>query len=314
VIMKRVAFPLTLLALITLACNAISGLTPRPTPSETPVETSSTFDPAKLGTTAEDITYCIIPYGTPLLMDVYYPEDGDGPWPVTVYVHGGGWVSGDKSKGAGFRLVEPLRRSGYLVVSINYRLSPEHQFPAHIEDVKCAIRHLRANAGAYNLDPEHIGVFGGSAGGHLATLLGTSDDSAGLEGPGEYQEYSSRVGAVVDLFGPTDGTAFCIPSKIEAVFGAVTCEDEIITAASPMTYISADDPPFLIFHGDQDDVVPINQSERLHEALMAAGVQSTFIVVENAGHGFSRAGDSELNPTMKTVLQMVVDFFNHHLR
>ncbi|MBC8496452.1 MAG: alpha/beta hydrolase, partial [Chloroflexi bacterium] len=252
------------------------------------------FDPTSLGTTAKDITYCTA-NGVSLLMDVYYPTEDNGPWPVTVYVHGGGWVSGDKSKGAGYRFVEVLRKNGYLVASINYRLSPEHQFPAHITDVKCAVRHLRANAALYNLDPERIGAFGGSAGGHLVALLGTSDASSGLEGPGDYQEYSSRVQAVVNLFGPTDDEAFCIPAKIETVFGASSCEDEVITTASPMTHISADDPPFLIFHGDQDDVVPISQSERLHEALSVGGVPSTFITVENAGHGFSRAGDSEVN-------------------
>jgi len=271
------------------------------------------FDPANLGKTFENITYCTA-NGEALLMDIYYPEEIDGPWPVTVYVHGGGWVSGDKSKGAGYRMVEPLRKQGYLVVSINYRLSPEYQFPAHIEDVKCGIRHLRANASFYNLDPERIGAFGGSAGGHLVALLGTSDVSSGLEGSEEYQEYSSRVQAVVDLFGPTDDDAFCIPQKIETVFGAEACEDEIISIASPMTYISADDPPFLIFHGDQDDVVPISQSERLHEALTAGGVPSTFITVENAGHGFSRAGDGEFNPSMRNILQMVLDFFDEHLK
>ncbi len=273
----------------------------------------TTFDPASLGTTAKDIPYCTA-NGISLLMDVYYPAEDDGPWPVSVYVHGGGWVSGDKSKGAGYRFVEVLRKNGYLVVSINYRLSPEHQFPAHIEDAKCAIRHLRANAALYNLDPERIGAFGGSAGGHLVALLGTSDASSGLEGSGDYQEYSSRVQAVVNLFGPTDDEAFCIPAKIETVFGADSCEDDVITIASPMTHISADDPPFLIFHGDQDDVVPISQSERLQEALTAGGVPTTFIVVENAGHGFSRAGDGEMNPNMRAIQQMVIEFFDRHLK
>ncbi len=282
--------------------------------TQTCLDPSTTFDPAKLGSTEKDIPYCSLSDNEAQLMDVYYPDEGDEPWPVAVYVHGGGWVSGDKSSGAGYRLVEPLRKNGYLVVSVNYRLSPEYLFPTHIEDVKCAIRHLRAKAAFYNLDPERIGAFGGSAGGHLVALLGTTDPASGLEGSGEYQEYSSRVQAVVDLFGPTDEEAFCIPSKIETVFGADSCEEEIITIASPMTYITADDPPFMILHGDQDDVVPIRQSERLHEALTAEGVPSTFITVENAGHGFLRAGDGELNPSMRVILEMVLDFFDQHLR
>ncbi|MBC8508481.1 MAG: alpha/beta hydrolase [Anaerolineales bacterium] len=271
------------------------------------------FDEAKLGTSDKNITYCTAD-AEALLMDVYYPDDLDGPWPAAVYVHGGGWVGGDKSGGVGFWLIEPLRRQGFLLASINYRLSPEYQFPAHIEDVKCAIRYLRANAQLFNLDPENIGAFGGSAGGHLVALLGTSDSSAGLEGTGEYHEFSSRVQAVVDMYGPTDSLAFCIPAKIETVFGASSCDSEIVTNASPITHITQDDPPFLILHGDQDDVVPLNQSEILHDALIAGGIESTLIVVDNAGHGFSREGDGDLNPDMRTILQMVFDFFDKHLK
>lgn len=283
-------------------------------PSETCVESSTSFDPAKLGTVENDIPYCNLSSSDPPMMDVYYPNNGDEPWPATVYVHGGGWVGGDKIKGAGYRLVEPLQKNGYLVISVNYRLSPEYWFPAHIEDVKCAIRHLRAKASYYNLDPERIGAFGGSAGGHLVALLGTSDAASGLEGSGEYQEYSSRVAAVVDLFGPTDEEAFCIPSKIETVFGADQCEEEIITLASPMTHITAEDPPFLIIHGDKDQVVPISQSQKLHTALSAAGVPSTLITVENAGHGLVRTGDGQQNPNMREIPQIVIDFFDENLK
>ncbi len=313
--MNRIFLSAIVISSMIIACNATKAVNDNigdAAPIEIAEEQNLEFDTSKLGTTEKDITYCTA-NGESLLMDVYYPDDLDGPWPATMYVHGGGWVGGDKSGGAGQRLIEPLRRQGFLVTSINYRLSPDHQFPAHIEDVKCAVRYLRANAATYNLDPERIGAFGGSAGGHLVALLGTSDPSAGLEGSGEHLEYSSRVQAVVDLFGPTDSLAFCIPSKLEPVFGASSCDAEIITNASPITHINQDDPPFLILHGDKDNVVPLSQSEILHEALISAGLESTLVVVENAGHGFSRVGDGELNPDLRTISKMVIDFFDQHL-
>lgn len=280
--------------------------------SNTPsTDIPNTFDPQKLGTVERKVPYCHVD-GRPLPMDVYYPDEAGQAWPVTVYVHGGGWSSGDKTAGAGIRFIEPLRKAGFLVVSVNYRLSPEYQFPAHIEDVKCAIRHLRAQAAVYNLDPDRIGAFGGSAGGHLVSLLGTSDASAELEGSGEYQKYSSRVQAVVDMFGPVDSETLCHPTVIEKVFGVTTCQAEIITTASPLTHISADDPPFLILHGDRDNLLPVSQSEILLEALTEAGVPASLIVIENAGHGFHRP-DGDFNPDMDAILQIVVDFFTQHL-
>ncbi len=284
--------------------------TPSPIPSPTP--TKITLDPKKLGTSIYNVTYCIAD-SRPLLMDVYYPADGNGPLPVTVYVHGGYWSSGDKSKGAGYRFIDTLLKRGYLVVAINYRLAPQYQFPAQIEDAKCAIRHLRANAGRYGLDPRRIGVFGSSAGGHLAALLGTSGTDTILEGQGGYLEYSSRVQAVVDMFGPTTADFFCIPNVIRSVFGTSDCQSEVMTIASPLTYITPDDVPFLILHGDKDDVVPIEQSARLYTALVSAGVPAELIVVKNAGHSFTPVGKG-IAPSFKALQQLVGDFFDQNLK
>ena len=220
-----------------------------------------TFDVAKLGTIEQDVTYCTVE-SHDLKMDVYYPASG-GPWPGVIFVHGGGWTEGDKAP-----LPMVPTAYGYLVVSINYRMYPAYRFPAMIEDVKCAIRFLRAHADDYNLDPERIALIGHSAGGHLAALAGLVDESAGWD-VGPYLEQSSRVQAVVDLSGPADLTGR-FPDMAEelkvSVFGAAQW-----VSASPVTYARPDAPPFLIVHGEEDGVVPVEQAHRLHDALFEAG-------------------------------------------
>jgi acetyl esterase/lipase len=298
--------------------NDISGsqgseATPSSQPEPKETETES-LDHDKLGTVDSDVTYCSAA-GVELKMDVYYPETIAEAWPVVVYVHGGGWTGGDKTSGAGFAFVEPMVRANFLVVSVNYRLSPAYIFPAHIEDVKCAVRHLRANARSYNIDPERIGAFGGSAGGHLVSLLGVTDPEDGFEGSGGYPERSSRVQAVVDMFGPADFNLNCSGSNMVVMraFDADGCQDvEKLNWASPVSYASSDDPPFLILQGDKDKLVLPEQSESMYDSLVSAGVPATLIIVENAAHGFAREG-GDLNPSRRQLLQIVTDFFIHEL-
>jgi acetyl esterase/lipase len=264
---------------------------------------SPLFDPARYGTIERDIPYCFVD-GVPLLMDVHFPAEG-GPWPVIVFVHGGGWTGGDKAQVDG-----GLTEYGYLVVTVNYRLYPEARFPAMIEDVKCAIRSLRAHAGEYNLDPDHIGLTGGSAGGHLVALAATADESAGFD-LGEYLEHSSRVQAVQVVAGPSDLT-LSFPdwadSTLRDVFG-----EEQLAAASPVTYISRDDPPFLIFHGEVDRVVPLEQAIVLHDRLVEAGIASQLVIIENADHGLN-AIDGPISPDWEELLQISLDFWKATLR
>lgn len=179
---------------------------------------------------------------------MYFPEAG-GPWPALVYVHGGSWVHGDKSEAAMF--ARDMTVEGYLVVSINYRLYPAGKFPNMIEDVKCAVRSLRANAGQYNLDPKRVAAVGVSAGGHLVSLLGTSDESAGWD-VGESLDQSSRVQAVVAMAPVTDLRREFPNADIELMRRVGFGEDNIVQA-SPMTHVTADDPPFLLIHGDRED-------------------------------------------------------------
>jgi len=320
--MKRILFILIAFSLLTAACRSSDPLSPSlasvtsTIPAQSVPLTAAAFEQVILGSTAKDITYCTMD-GTALKLDVYYPAQYPAdPWPVVIYVHGGAWQKGDKSEGAGFRAVAGLQSAGFLVVAINYRLAPQVLFPAQIQDVKCAVRYLRAHAEQYHLDSEKIGVWGGSAGGHLSALLGTSGGTPGWD-VGEYLDQSSRVQAVVDMFGPADLTVNFDASDFQnarTVFGATNPDDPKLAAASPVTYIDPGDPPFLILHGDQDTTVYLEQSQILYQKLQATGVEAQLVVVHGAGHGFAKAGAQPISPSPKEINQQITDFFIRQLR
>ena len=241
-------------------------------------------------------------------LDLYLPKKAIGPLPVIVWVHGGGWKDGDKD----WRRAVPLVPKGYAVANINYRLSQQAIFPAQIEDCKAAIRWLRANAHTYNIDPNHIGAWGPSAGGHLVALLGTTGGVKELEGTGGNLGQSSRVQCVVDWFGPTDlatmGGRYDRPDSSVArlLGGPVQKNKEKADRASPLHYVTKDAAPFLIMHGDEDNVVPISQSIKLAEALRRAGVEVTLQIYKGSGHG----GRAFTSPES---WRMIEDFFARHL-
>jgi acetyl esterase/lipase len=302
--------PITLLLIaFLLAANGCSALRAGPsTPTPMP-----TFQTSKFGTADIDVTYCTMD-GLPQMMDIYYPASG-GPWPVVVYVHGGSWREGDKAEGAGWSY---LNAQGFLVVSVNYRLATtEVKFPVMIEDVKCAIRYLRAHASEYNLDPDHIGAIGASAGGHLVALLGTSDESAAWD-VGEYLDQSSRVQAVVSIAGLSDFTRDMydgISMAIYFAFGQLPGRDDPANVVdSPVTYISPDDPPFLIFHGDEDGVVPLDQAQTLNERLVAGGIPSTLVVVQHGQHGLEAMPGTTTVPSQQEISDMILQFLVTNLR
>jgi acetyl esterase/lipase len=273
------------------------------------------IDPDKLGKVENDVTYGMAD-GLALKMDIYYPEVANGAVPAVIYVHGGAWIGGDKREGAGATEIPELISRGYLVAAINYRLAPQYKFPAQIEDVKCAVRFLRANAATYGIDPARIGAWGGSAGGHLVALLGVTDTNADFEGNGGYADQSSRVQAVVDMFGPTDLSAIfqgADPQLLQLVFGTTNRNSDTVKRASPVTWVSSDDPPFLILHGDKDMLVPPNQSKKLYDRLAAAGVPATLVIVKNAGHGFIPEGGI-MDPSRDQITKMVADFFDRYLK
>ncbi len=276
--------------------------------------------------THPDLVYAEIG-GRPLQLDLYLPSSGPTPVPLVVWIHGGGWSGGSRFPPPGF--AAQLVNRGVALASVSYRLTSQAGqwggapviFPAQIHDVKAAIRWLRAQAGSFQLDPTRFGVWGSSAGGHLAALVGTSGNAAALEGSiGNHLSESSAVQAVVDYYGPTDiimmnldvttppGSSinhdapespesrligFDQPGQgvgvLRANLGNPTppfpALAELAASLSPQTWVDPTDPPFLIVHGDADMSVPFAQSVRLYAALQAAGHQPRWRTVVGGGHG-----------------------------
>lgn len=228
--------------------------------------------------------------------------------PLIVWIHGGGWHGGDKARNPAMQML----RRGYAVASINYRLSGQATFPAQIFDCKAAIRWLRAHAKENGIDPDHIGVWGGSAGGHLVALLGTSGDVKELEGDLGNTGVSSRVQAVCDFFGPSElssvGTSANAQDAVSKLLGGSGAEvAEKAKQASPVWYVSPDDPPFLVMHGTQDRLVNPRQSQVLYDQLKEKKVDAMLEMIDGAGHGGPQFSTPER-------VKMIAGFFDQHLK
>ena len=270
-------------------------------------------------TTEKDVIYGNSD-GVDLKMDIVKPAPGPGPVPAVVCIHGGAWQVGSKND---YGLIAGLVAShGFVAAAVEYRLAPKHKWPAQIEVVKCAVRYLRAHAKELNSLPDKIGAVGDSAGGHLSLLLGLMDPKDGLEGKGGNLEQSSKVQAVVNLYGPTDLRLWHATPEAEAMakkdmgkgfedmmvdlLGTSDRKAPVMAQMSPVMYISAGDAPILTFHGNKDIVVPVEQGKLLHAALEKAGLTQKLVIVEDAGHG--------LDPLqLATAAQQAFEFFDLHL-
>jgi acetyl esterase/lipase len=233
------------------------------------------------------------------VLDIFFPEKrAEKPQPLLIWIHGGGWAGGSQRQ---WRYLNQLPR-GYEVASIEYRFSQKALFPAQIQDCQAAIRWLRAHANKYNIDPNRLGVVGESAGGHLAALIGVSGGKNAFPPIGGNEDQSDRVQAVVDVFGPADFWTVVQQAEedknVRNVFkwnngdpyskliGAKLGQDkEKCDAVSPVHYVSKDNPPFLILHGDRDKLVPLAQSVELADLLAKAGIKVTLQRLPGAGHG-----------------------------
>jgi acetyl esterase/lipase len=229
-------------------------------------------------------------------LDLYLPEQGENH-PLIIWVHGGAFRMGSKEGNPDNPLPFAYVTQGYALASINYRLSQHAIWPAQIEDCKAAVRWLRAHAAEYNLDPDRFAAWGPSAGGHLVAMLGTAGHVREFE-VGAHRDVSSRVQCVVDYFGPTDflqmdaqrppeGMIHNAPNSPESelVGGNIQEHPDKVARANPITYVTADVPPFLIVHGDADPLVPYGQSLLLVEALEKVSADVTFYTVQGGGHG-----------------------------
>jgi acetyl esterase/lipase len=257
-----------------------------------------------------------------LKLDLAQPSAGTAPFPALLCIHGGGWQLGDKQSYEA--LIRIFAAHGYVAAALDYRLTPRYQWPAQIEDVKCAVRFLRAHASEYRIDPDRIGVLGDSAGGHLALMAGLTDAKDGFDSRtcGD-PKVSSKVQAVVDFFGPSDLAIMRVPAEGEpliiksyggdsnqVLFNLVGTKDRsapIFRQISPINYVDPSDPPVLIFHGTADNLVPLEQSEILDRALTKAGVPHHLVIVEGGGHGW--VGDK-----LDRSLAQAVEFLDNTLK
>lgn len=247
-----------------------------------------------------------------LLLDLYFPKENTKPH-LVVWIHGGAWHSGSKAS-------PPLSfiRSGYALASVDYRLSTEAKFPAAIHDIKASIRYLRANAEKYGYRADKIVIAGSSAGGHLAALVGVTNNDNTLEGNvGKFIDTSSSVQAIIDYYGPTNFTTILKQSTPHGVGvrgpamalllgNTVDNVPELAKQASPALQVDANDPPLLIFHGDQDIQVPINQSHELEGAYKRNKLVVRLEVVHGGGHSDSPYFDREYQGIADRFLEEVL--------
>lgn len=260
-----------------------------------------------------DMAYATVLGYRPLHLDLYVPE-GDGPWPLAIWAHGGAWLSGDRKTLpetiAPLGFFARIQSRGYAVASVDYRLSGEARFPAQLHDVKAAIRWLRAFAGDLGLDPGRFALWGESAGGHLVALAGLTADAAdpALEGDVGLTGVSSAVQAVVDWYGVSDLVAMDRkrPDSPEALLlGAQPSEaPALATLASPTEHAHGDAPPFLCMHGTDDQIVPYSQSEHLAAMVHAYGVRCDLYPVPGADHIFAGA------PDVGALIEASIDFLD----
>jgi acetyl esterase/lipase len=248
--------------------------------------------------------------GEDLKLNISRPKEAAGALPCIVFIHGGGWAAGTKDGHT--QQTWDVVKKGYVGVTVGYRFAPKHRFPAQVEDVKCSIRFLRANAEKYGIDKDRIGAVGFSAGAHLSMMLGAMDKADGLEGEGGNPDQPSKVNAVVSWFGPTDMTTKDWPDAsrklIEQFVGGPKDEKEdVCRKASPITYVNAGDAPMLLIQGTKDRLVPYSQAYLMIDALNKAGVPGRLDMIVGADHGWG-------NPELQRTADETYAFFDQYLK
>jgi acetyl esterase/lipase len=271
-----------------------------------------------------DVTFSVISGYRPLVVDLYLPPKGNaktgaGPKPLIMYIHGGGWVGGHTRQSAVIadfpKLLASLAAEGFVVASLEYRLSGEAAYPAQVQDARAAIRFLRDNATKYGIDPARVGLFGGSAGGHLTALTALSCGDATLDAKPGAAPGSECVQGAVSWYGVFDfAPLMARPGGDDAgrrLLGCVAaCTAEQIRRVSPVTYIDAKDPPFLLIHGEADKVVSVEQSRLGEAAMKAAGAPVETIYMPGIDHSFEHADAAITKAAATKAVNATFDFFH----
>lgn len=246
-----------------------------------------------------------------LQLNIAHPKEGARPFPTVLCIHGGGWIGGHR-KSYDHQCLK-LAEQGYVAATVSYRFAPKYPFPAAIHDCKAAVRWLRANADKYHIDPNRIGVMGGSAGGHLSQFLGVTNGVRSLEGTGGNAEQSSDVACVVNYFGPTDmagmwGTSVAAKQALIPFLGgdSITARRNHILS-SPISWVTPDAAPTLCIQGTRDTLVPFEQATLFVNRMKAADVEIDLLLIEGAGHGFG--GENAVKAAKATLA-----FFDKHLK
>lgn len=258
-------------------------------------------------------------------LDLYLPPAGEGKLaPVLVWMHGGGWVGGDKAAGREKNIATNLNAAGYAVVSVSYKLG-ENAWPQNLHDCKNAVRFVRARAAQYGLDPMRIAIGGGSAGGHLALLVGLTSGKK-FEPAQPYPKISNEVSAVVNFYGPSDLFGFLeldaggrltskrrgpSPNYLPA-FGPPEGREDALRAASPITHVEANSPPILTVHGRTDTTVPVAMLEEFAVLLKTKGVPHELVILEGVGHSFDLEAWKK-RPLPRDLRPIVLNFLDQHL-
>ncbi len=243
-----------------------------------------------------DIVYSQ-PQGEALKLDLYRPKQIEGTIPGIICVHGGGWTEGTRTRWG--YMCEQLAQRGYVAAGVQYRFTPKWPFPASVNDVKAAVRWLRANASRLHVDPQRIGALGDSAGGHLVLMLGTTGDVKKFDADGDNLDQSSRVQCVVDVHGPAEMVKLYGPNKnldplLDRLLGGPPASNmQRYRQASPICWATPDAPPTLLIHGTKDDVVLPEQSQWMYDRLQACGVQSELLWMEGAEHRADQRGSAK---------------------
>lgn len=313
-----------ILAVLLVAGHAAGAAAPGPGPATKPARKRA-LPPAPAGVVIRQNLPFLDPDRTERL-DLYLPADrAPGTRsPAVVMIHGGGWVGGDKAAAREFNVGTMLAQAGYVCASVNYQLDPDGRWPTNLLDCKNGVRFLRAHADKYGVDPQRIGVMGGSAGGHLALMVAYTSGIDALEPASPYPAQSSDVRCVINLYGITnlltrrrtdaDGNPVGKPRDRSALIKPSSDEDpDLWKRVSPVTHVSPASPPTLILHGTADTTVDRNQAHELAAKLKQHGVPHELILLEGVGHSFDLT-TWKRKPLPRDLRPVVLEFLDRHLK